>query len=54
MNKYYSTIGLEIHAELSTKTKMFCGCKNNPDEKKTKYKYLSCMHGTPGGIASFK
>ncbi len=27
-NKYYPTIGLEIHAELKTQTKMFCGCKN--------------------------
>ena len=27
---YYPTIGLEIHAELSTKTKMFCKCENNP------------------------
>ncbi len=28
--KYYPTIGLEIHAELNTKTKMFCACKNEP------------------------
>ena len=30
---YFPTIGLEIHVELKTKTKMFCGCLNNPDEK---------------------
>ncbi|MCL2228467.1 MAG: Asp-tRNA(Asn)/Glu-tRNA(Gln) amidotransferase subunit GatB [Firmicutes bacterium] len=28
MSKYEVTIGLEIHAELNTKTKAFCGCAN--------------------------
>jgi len=31
--EFKPTIGLEVHAELKTKTKIFCDCLNNPEEK---------------------
>ena len=30
--KYYPVIGMEIHAEMKTNTKMWCACKNEPEE----------------------
>jgi aspartyl-tRNA(Asn)/glutamyl-tRNA(Gln) amidotransferase subunit B len=49
-NKYYPTIGLEIHAELKTKTKMFCSCKNNPDEEKPNVNICHVCMAHPGAL----
>ena len=48
--KYYPTIGLEIHAELKTKTKMFCACKNDPDEKKPNVNICPVCMAHPGAL----
>jgi len=46
--KYQPTIGLEIHAQLKTKTKMFCGCLNNPEEKQPNLNVCPICMGHPG------
>ena len=50
MSKYYTTIGLEIHAELNTKSKMFCGCKNDPDEKNPNVNICPVCMAHPGTL----
>ncbi len=45
---YKPTIGLEIHVELKTKTKMFCDCLNNPDEKEPNLNICPICMGHPG------
>ncbi|MBP9711480.1 MAG: Asp-tRNA(Asn)/Glu-tRNA(Gln) amidotransferase subunit GatB [Candidatus Pacebacteria bacterium] len=50
MTKYYPTIGLEIHAELKTKTKMFCSCKNDPDEENPNTNICPVCMAHPGAL----
>src|SRR5574343_917640 len=50
MSDYKTTIGLEIHAELKTKTKMFCGCLNNPDEEKPNVNICPVCIAHPGTL----
>ena len=49
-SKYYPTIGLEIHAELKTNTKMFCACKNNPDEEHPNVNICPVCMAHPGAL----
>jgi aspartyl-tRNA(Asn)/glutamyl-tRNA(Gln) amidotransferase subunit B len=49
-SKYKATIGLEIHAELATNSKMFCGCKNGPDEEKPNVNICPVCTGQPGTL----
>jgi aspartyl-tRNA(Asn)/glutamyl-tRNA(Gln) amidotransferase subunit B len=48
--KYYPVIGLEIHAELKTNSKMFCSCKNNPDEPEPNTNICAICMGHPGTL----
>jgi len=47
---YKPTIGLEIHAELKTKTKMFCDCPNDSDEKHPNTNVCPICLGHPGTL----
>jgi aspartyl-tRNA(Asn)/glutamyl-tRNA(Gln) amidotransferase subunit B len=43
-----TVIGLEIHAQISTKTKMFCGCDNDSFGKKANSNVCPICMGYPG------
>ena len=48
--KYYTTVGLEVHAELRTQTKMFCCSKNDPDEERPNVNICPVCMGHPGTL----
>ncbi len=48
--QFYTTIGLEIHAELNTQSKMFCGCKNDPEEKTPNVNICPVCMAHPGSL----
>ncbi len=50
MSSYKPTIGLEVHAELATRTKMFCDSLNDPDEKHPNVNVCPVCMGHPGTL----
>jgi len=50
MAKYQPTIGLEIHVELKTRTKMFCGCLNDSSETRPNINICPICTAQPGSL----
>jgi len=50
MSEYKLTIGLEIHAELKTQTKMFCNSKNDTNETRPNVNVCPVCLGYPGTL----
>ena len=47
---YKPVIGLELHVELRTQSKMFCSCKNDPNEKNPNTNICPVCTAQPGRL----
>jgi aspartyl-tRNA(Asn)/glutamyl-tRNA(Gln) amidotransferase subunit B len=47
---YILTVGLEVHAELATASKMWCGCNNDPEEKRPNVNICPVCTAQPGSL----
>ena len=47
---YRPTIGLEVHTELKTQTKMFCASRNDPDEERPNVNVCPVCLAHPGTL----
>ena len=47
---YTPTIGLEVHAELLTESKLFCGCRNDPNSDDPNLYVCPVCVGYPGAL----
>jgi aspartyl-tRNA(Asn)/glutamyl-tRNA(Gln) amidotransferase subunit B len=50
MTTYTTTVGIEVHAELKTKSKMFCGCKNEPHASEANTHICPVCMAHPGSL----
>lgn len=50
MSKYTPTIGIEIHTQLATKSKMFCGCDNDSRKAKPNTNICPVCMALPGTL----
>ena len=50
MSEYRPTIGLEVHVELNTRTKMFCSCRNEPEGSEPNVNVCPVCMAHPGAL----